>query len=140
MQLEQLHQNWLENSCINFLLTLRYILAQFPSCKVPLARLLEHLPPLQPRYYSTSCSPLQFPNQVHIAFNVLKFSNARGEEVTGLCTSWLEQLCEPLISGQSNAGKNVVYINHDKKFMFQFSRNLQATSSYLLMIKFLLLW
>jgi sulfite reductase alpha subunit-like flavoprotein len=74
--------------------TLAEILGDFPSCQPPLERLLENLPPLHPRYYSVTNSPLHVTNKAHIAFNVVEWFNAKGELVKGICTSWLEEVCK----------------------------------------------
>ena len=61
------------------------LLTAFPSCKPPLAGLLDHLPPLQPRYYSITSSPLTHPTSIHIAYTIVE---------QGVCTPWLTQLCQ----------------------------------------------
>ena len=61
------------------------LLTTFPSCKPPLAGLLDHLPPLQPRYYSITSSPLTHPTSIHIAYTIVE---------QGVCTPWLTQLCQ----------------------------------------------
>lgn len=40
---------------------------QYPSCKPPLDALLDALPPLAPRMYSISSSPLQLPHAVQVS-------------------------------------------------------------------------
>ena len=65
--------------------SLLQLLAAFPSCRPPLAYLLDHLPALQPRYYSVTSSPIPHPTTLHVAFTVLD---------GGVCTSWLTQLCQ----------------------------------------------
>ena len=69
---------------------------QFPSCHPPLAGLLDCLPPLAPRMYSVSCSPLQSPNAVQVAFSVVKYDTPAGTR-RGVATNWLQQLCKPLL-------------------------------------------
>ena len=61
------------------------LLAAFPSCKPPLAYLLDHLPALQPRYYSITSSPSVHPTSIHVAYTLVP---------GGVCTSWLMQLCQ----------------------------------------------
>ena len=61
------------------------LLTTFPSCKPPLAGLLDHLPPLQPRYYSITSSPLTHSTSIHIAYTLVE---------QGVCTPWLTQLCQ----------------------------------------------
>ncbi|KAI9098740.1 hypothetical protein DFS34DRAFT_579869 [Phlyctochytrium arcticum] len=74
--------------------TLLDILATFPSCQPPLARILENIPHLQPRFYSASSSPLQTPNRISFAFNIVEFCTPTpyNKPVAGLCTIWLDQL------------------------------------------------
>ena len=47
------------------------LLQLFPSCKPPLAELLDALPQLMPRLYSISSSPLEFPDAAHVAMSVV---------------------------------------------------------------------
>ena len=61
------------------------LLTAFPSCRPPLAGLLDNLPPLQPRYYSITSSPLTHPTSIHIAYTLCE---------QGVCTPWLTQLCQ----------------------------------------------
>ena len=76
------------------------ILQDFPSCQPPLERLLENMFPLLPRYYSTSCSTLVFPNECHFAFNVIEYVSTKGKPTQGLCSSWLEnEICKPIMEG-----------------------------------------
>ena len=72
---------------------------QFPSCKPPLAALLDCLPPLAPRMYSVSSSPLETPHQVHVAFSVVRYETPAGVR-QGVATTWLEKLCQPMLEGR----------------------------------------
>ncbi|XP_039079252.1 methionine synthase reductase isoform X2 [Hyaena hyaena] len=67
------------------------ILQAFPSCRPPLALLLEHLPKLQPRPYSCASSSLAHPGKLQFVFNVVEFLSATTMEVLrkGVCTGWL---------------------------------------------------
>ncbi|CAJ0844444.1 10580_t:CDS:10 [Entrophospora sp. SA101] len=49
------------------------LLTTFPSCKPPFERILDILPPHQPRYYSITNSPLSICDKLHIAFNVAEY-------------------------------------------------------------------
>ncbi|XP_045473677.1 methionine synthase reductase-like [Harmonia axyridis] len=62
------------------------LLEMFPSCQPPIEVLLKHLPPLLPRAYSISSSPLN-EEYLSITFNVDTFPDNQ----RGLCTSWLER-------------------------------------------------
>ncbi|KAK9768909.1 hypothetical protein K7432_000036 [Basidiobolus ranarum] len=74
--------------------TLLDILSTFPSCKPPIARLIENLPPHQPRYYSVSNSPLKNPKLLSFAFNIVKYTSPEPFNVPkiGVCTPWLDEL------------------------------------------------
>lgn len=72
---------------------------QYPSCKPPIAALLDSLPPLAPRMYSISSSPLQLPNAVQVAFTVVKYPTPAGVR-QGVATTWLQQQCQPILAGQ----------------------------------------
>lgn len=108
------------------------LLTEFSTCCPPLEVLLEHLPPLKPRYYSGSNSILHHPNQIHIAFNVVEYEimrspwkqflpsasdnkepsdtlyseeskqNISPQRRLGLCTSWLDQLSQAVHASNNN--------------------------------------
>lgn len=67
--------------------TLLDVLKSFPTCFPAVERLLEHLPPLQPRPYSISSSPLVSETEIHITFSVVQ-----NGDVKGVCSSWLENI------------------------------------------------
>ncbi|KAF8936006.1 hypothetical protein BGZ52_000031 [Haplosporangium bisporale] len=84
--------------------TLLDILHTFPSVKIPVARVIEALPPLQPRYYSITSSPMA-KNGHHrwsCAFNVVQYELPVGVKRRGVCTPWLDDL-----SGNVSFGKPV---------------------------------
>lgn len=66
------------------------ILREFPNCRVPIERLLEFLPPLQPRPYSIASSPLVSNNKIEIVFSVIYVDS----NTKGVCTSWLAENLE----------------------------------------------
>ncbi|KAG0245937.1 hypothetical protein BGX31_005455 [Mortierella sp. GBA43] len=71
------------------------IIHTFPSIKnVPLARIMETLPPLQPRYYSITNSPMAKNGHRHwsCAFNVVTYEWPEGVHRRGVCTPWLDEL------------------------------------------------
>lgn len=49
------------------------VLAQFPSCRPQASLLAALLPPLQPRFYSISSSPLAHPNKIHVTVAVVVY-------------------------------------------------------------------
>lgn len=68
------------------------ILNAFPTCCPPLAALLDALPPLPPRFYSITTSPLAHPEECAVAFSVVRQASgfsSRG----GIATSWLKAMC-----------------------------------------------
>ena len=75
---------------------------QFPSCTPPLAALLDCLPPLAPRMYSVSCSPLVSPHRVQVAFSVVRYDTPTGVR-HGVATNWLQRLCQPVLEGGRQA-------------------------------------
>ncbi|XP_041456958.1 nitric oxide synthase, endothelial-like [Lytechinus variegatus] len=67
------------------------VLEGYPSLKVPASLLLTQLPLLQPRYYSISSSPKQYPNEIHATVAVVSYhpNGGRGPVHYGTCSSWL---------------------------------------------------
>ncbi|PKK72650.1 hypothetical protein RhiirC2_679852 [Rhizophagus irregularis] len=74
--------------------TLLDLLITFPSSKPPLERLLDVLPPHQPRYYSIVNSPLVNRDLLHFAFNIVDYKTPVPYNVRkyGVCTPWLDNL------------------------------------------------
>src|SRR5262249_32598645 len=54
------------------------LLAEFPSCALPFEAFLDLLPPLRPRYYSISSSPLAAPDTCSITVGVVEASARSG--------------------------------------------------------------
>jgi len=69
------------------------LLETFPACALPFAEFLDLLPPLRPRYYSISSSPLRSPEVCSITAGVLN-SPARSGSGTfhGVCSTHLASL------------------------------------------------
>lgn len=91
------------------------LLQMFPSCDPPLDVLLYHLPTLAPRLYSIANSPLSEHGHrvIRIAFTVTRREIMLGVQevhsslkqkriISGICTSWLETVCEPWLKRTSN--------------------------------------
>jgi len=76
-------------------MTLLRLLNCFPTCRPPLAALINVLPPMQPRMYSIASSPLVNPGMAAVAFSVVK---------DGHCTPWLSHICEETQAAQHNNG------------------------------------
>ncbi|KAF9586089.1 hypothetical protein BGW38_009842 [Lunasporangiospora selenospora] len=78
------------------------ILTTFPSVKIPLARVIETLPPLQPRYYSITNSPLAKSGHRRwsCAFNTVEYEHPKGIQRRGVCTPWLDNLSGRLPYGK----------------------------------------
>lgn len=66
----------------------------FKSSKPPIERIFEYLPPMKPRIYSISSSPL-VANELSITFTVVY----REDGIRGLCTSFLEKEVKNFLSG-----------------------------------------
>ena len=67
------------------------LLAAFPSCRPTFAAFLDALPPLQPRLYSVSSSPLVDPRRVTITLSVVDglARSGSGERFQGVASSYL---------------------------------------------------
>ncbi|KJK55500.1 bifunctional cytochrome P450/NADPH--P450 reductase [Saccharothrix sp. ST-888] len=66
------------------------LLGEFPSCELPLADFLDLLPPLRPRYYSISSSPLASPETCSITTGVVDAPARSGQgRFHGVCSSHL---------------------------------------------------
>jgi len=68
------------------------LLEEFPACQVPFGRYLEMLPPLRPRYYSVSSSPLQDPSRCSITVAVVEGPARSGRgSFQGVCSGYLRE-------------------------------------------------
>ncbi len=66
------------------------LLDQFPSCALPFAEFLDLLPPLRPRYYSISSSPLVAADTCSITVSVLVAPARSGHgSFKGICSNYL---------------------------------------------------
>jgi cytochrome P450 / NADPH-cytochrome P450 reductase len=66
------------------------LLEAYPACAVPFAEYLDMLPPLRPRYYSISSSPLVSPDACSITAGVLRGPARSGHGTfTGTCSAYL---------------------------------------------------
>jgi methionine synthase reductase len=79
------------------------ILKTFPSIKLPLSRVIETLPPMQPRYYSITSSPMAKNGHRRwaCAFNVVEYDLPEGVKRRGVCTPWLDDLAGKVPFGSS---------------------------------------
>ncbi|KAG5178302.1 hypothetical protein JKP88DRAFT_330120 [Tribonema minus] len=68
------------------------VLQDFPSCRPPLARLLEMIPRLRPRAFSIASSSLAHPGQVHLCVAVVSYKTRYKREKAGVCSTWLAAL------------------------------------------------
>ncbi len=83
------------------------VLERYPSCRPPLAHVLEHVPPQRERYYSIASSPLLSPSSVHLVFPVVEYTTPapHRRQRHGLCTSWLDSLAHRhLVDAQRSTG------------------------------------
>lgn len=66
------------------------LLEEFPACELPFEIYLETLPPLRPRYYSISSSPLENPRLTSITVAVVESPARSGHGIfKGVCTNYL---------------------------------------------------
>jgi cytochrome P450/NADPH-cytochrome P450 reductase len=71
------------------------LLEEFPACQVPFGRYLEMLPPLRPRYYSISSSPLQQARRCSITVAVVEGPARSGRGMfQGVCSGHLLRRAE----------------------------------------------
>jgi len=76
------------------------LLAEYPACDMPFEVFLDRLPPLRPRYYSISSSPMVSADICSITTGVLRGPARSGVgEFNGVCSSYLE----------SNAANSTVF-------------------------------
>ena len=67
------------------------LLEDYPACDMPFEVFLDRLPPLRPRYYSISSSPMVSPDMCSITTGVLRGPARSGTgEFAGVCSSYLE--------------------------------------------------
>jgi cytochrome P450 / NADPH-cytochrome P450 reductase len=67
------------------------LLEGYPACEMPFEVYLDRLPPLRPRYYSISSSPLVSPDMCSITTGVLRGPARSGMgEFSGVCSTYLE--------------------------------------------------
>lgn len=88
--------------------TLLDLLTTFPTCHPPMSRLLDLLPPHQPRYYSMANSPLKHRDRLQFAFNVVTYTTTAGVYRQGVATPWLDRLSgkAPFKNSSSSNGSN----------------------------------
>jgi len=113
------------------LIGLVQLLQTFHSCLPPVERLLELLPKLLPREYSVASSPLQDKNKMSFVFNVIELPDFHNNPRSGLCTKWLDGLCEEkkksqdvadhLSELQLSSNKVPVYLRRITPFRFPLS-------------------
>ncbi|KAL5722167.1 multidrug-resistance type transporter [Ranunculus cassubicifolius] len=68
------------------------VLEDFPSVQLPFEWLVQLVPPLKPRAFSISSSPLAHPNQVHLTVSVVSWTTPYKRKRSGLCSTWLAGL------------------------------------------------
>jgi cytochrome P450/NADPH-cytochrome P450 reductase len=67
------------------------LLDEYPACDMPFEVFLDRLPPLRPRYYSISSSPMVSPDMCSITTGVLRGPARSGNgEFDGVCSTYLE--------------------------------------------------
>lgn len=67
------------------------LLEDYPACAMPFEVFLDRLPPLRPRYYSISSSPLVSPQMCSVTTGVLRGPARSGiGDFNGVCSTYLE--------------------------------------------------
>jgi len=85
------------------------LLLLFPSSNPTLPLLLSILPPLAPRFYSLTSSPLSSPCELSIAFSITRYTihcqipGGHDIQRPGIATPWLEALSEGMCGNSSEA-------------------------------------
>jgi methionine synthase reductase len=76
--------------------TVLEILNAFPTCLIPIERLIELLPALQPRLYSAINTSVTEPKVVRCVFNVAEYYLPKPWNILrhGTCTTWIDDLVE----------------------------------------------
>eukprot|EP00736_Rhodelphis_marinus_P012406 Rmarinus@m.17774 len=91
----------------------------FPSVRPPLSVVLDLLPPLQPRFFSVASCQAVTPHEVSFAFSVVDsdLPSFRSEPLPtrfqGVCTTYLDQICETLASKEGLAAGSGDYSGGD---------------------------
>jgi sulfite reductase (NADPH) flavoprotein alpha-component len=80
----------------NFLETadLLDVLERFPSIRLPIAELVNALPPILPRLYSIASSLRAHPGEVHLTVGVVRY-NQRARARKGVCSTFLAERIQP---------------------------------------------
>ncbi|MBJ8190900.1 NADPH--cytochrome reductase, partial [Bacillus cereus] len=74
-------------------ITMLDIVEKYPACELPFENFIALLPPLKPRYYSISSSPLELANSVSITVGVVRGPARSGQgEYLGIASNYLAQL------------------------------------------------
>ncbi len=68
------------------------LLEDFPSIAMPLAYLLDLLPPLQPRHFSIASAPAEAPSRVELCVAIVAYTTRFGRAKEGVASSWLAGL------------------------------------------------
>ncbi|TQR97385.1 bifunctional cytochrome P450/NADPH--P450 reductase [Paenibacillus ottowii] len=73
--------------------TMLNILEKYPACELPFENFISLLPPLKPRYYSISSSPLESEHSASITVGVVRGPARSGQgEYLGIASNYLAQL------------------------------------------------
>lgn len=65
------------------------VLQDFPSVQIPLSRILDLIPRLQPRQFSISSSPSAHPGHIHVTVAIVEYKTPWNRVKTGICSQWL---------------------------------------------------
>ncbi|KAF9231055.1 hypothetical protein BU15DRAFT_90988 [Melanogaster broomeanus] len=72
--------------------TIREVVAEFRSARIPRDYVFDLFPPLRPRQFSIASSPKRHPREIHLCVAIVKYRTKLKIPRTGVCTSFLVAL------------------------------------------------
>ncbi|KAI0363943.1 riboflavin synthase domain-like protein [Pilatotrama ljubarskyi] len=72
--------------------TIREVLEEFRSAKIPREYIFDLFPPLRPRQFSIASSVKKYPRSIHLCIAIVQYRTMLKIPRRGVCTSWLARL------------------------------------------------